>query len=46
MISVNCFDCSFDEASIAAIALVKAATAPGFGGAVASEVSSSTMNKT
>jgi hypothetical protein len=46
MIGVNCFDYSFDEASIATIALVKAAPTPRFGGAVASEMSSSTMNKT
>jgi len=45
IIGVNRFDCSFNEASIAAKALVKAAPAPYFDGAIASEMSASASNE-
>ncbi|MGO9685064.1 MAG: hypothetical protein ACLPTZ_21230 [Beijerinckiaceae bacterium] len=45
MVGVKRFDCSFDEASIAAKALVKAAPAPQFGSAVASKMSSAALNE-
>jgi hypothetical protein len=45
MIGVNRFDCSFDEASVAAETLMKASSTPNFGGAVTGEMSASAMNE-
>jgi hypothetical protein len=45
LIGFNGFDCSFDEAGVAAKTLVKATSTPHFGGAVASEMSAPAMNE-
>jgi hypothetical protein len=42
---IDGFDCSFDEAGIAAKTLVKATSTPNFGGAVASKTSALAMNE-
>jgi hypothetical protein len=46
LVGFNGFDCAFDEASIAAKALMKAATAPHFDSAVTSQVSTCAFDKT